>query len=96
MSALCNRVSFMYGIPYHHRKLVEVIHGTDKVGPQLQEQFGAIPLAMYLNAARNLRAGQALIVDEDLREVATPTRRWFRIPRERGFENSRSRWSPVR
>ena len=58
----------MYGIPYHHRKLVEVIHGTDSIEPQLQEQFGAIPLAMYLNAARNLRAGQALIVDEGLRE----------------------------
>jgi hypothetical protein len=68
VSALCNRLSFMYGIPYHHRKLVEVIHGTDSVEPQLPHQFGAIPLAMYLNAARNLRAGHALIVDDRLLE----------------------------
>jgi pimeloyl-ACP methyl ester carboxylesterase len=67
--ALCNRLSFMYGIPYHHRKLAEVIHGTDSLEPQLPEQFGAIPLAMYLNAAKNLRAGQALIVDEGLRKA---------------------------
>jgi hypothetical protein len=67
-SALCNRLSFMYGTPYHHRKLVEVIHGTDSIEPQLQEQFGAIPLAMYLNAARNLRAGRAQIVDEEIRK----------------------------
>ena len=66
VSALCNRLSFMFGIPYHHRKLVEAIHGTDSVDPQLPNQFGAIPLAMYLNAAKNLRAGQALIVDEEL------------------------------
>jgi len=29
--ALCNRVSFMYGVPFRHSKLVEEIHGVSKV-----------------------------------------------------------------
>ena len=47
----------------HHGKLVDVIHGRDAIDaqeavkPRLPDEFGAIPLAMYLNAARNLRPG---------------------------------------
>jgi hypothetical protein len=60
---MCNRLSFMYGMPYHHKNLVEVIH--DPSNPELLNQFGAIPLRMYLHAARNLRRGHASYFDEE-------------------------------
>lgn len=61
--AMCNRLSFMYGMPYHHKNLVKVIHDHSK--PELPNQFGAIPLRMYLHAARNLRRGHATFFAED-------------------------------
>jgi pimeloyl-ACP methyl ester carboxylesterase len=30
--ALCNRISFMYGVPYRHSNLVDQIHGVHRVG----------------------------------------------------------------
>lgn len=68
VDALCNRLSFMYGVPYEHRKLAHEIHGGPSIPPQLPHQFGAIPLAMYWNAARNLRAGYATLFDEEIRK----------------------------
>jgi pimeloyl-ACP methyl ester carboxylesterase len=59
IGAMCNRLSFMYGMPYHHTKLAVAIHGNDSVAAELPNQFGAIPLHMYLHAAKNLRRGQA-------------------------------------
>jgi hypothetical protein len=56
---MCNRLSFMYGMPFYHGNLVDEIHGTTSVPAVLQEQFGSIPLHMYLHAARNIRYGHA-------------------------------------
>jgi cholesterol oxidase len=56
---MCNRVSFMYGMPYHHGNLVNEIHGTASVKSCLPELFGAIPLHMYIHGARNIRQGHA-------------------------------------
>jgi len=58
---LCNRLSFMYGMPYQHDNLVPEIHGAVGVNPVLQEQFGAIPLDMFMHAAQNVRQGQATV-----------------------------------
>jgi len=60
---MCNRLAFMYGMPYFHGNLVKQIHGTDDVAPVLQNQFGAIPAHMYIHAARNIRCGHATIYD---------------------------------
>jgi pimeloyl-ACP methyl ester carboxylesterase len=54
---MCNRVSFMYGMPYQHGNLVDEIHETSP--PCLPELFGAIPLHMYIHGAKNIRAGRA-------------------------------------
>jgi pimeloyl-ACP methyl ester carboxylesterase len=56
---MCNRVAFMYGMPYFHENLIETIHGTGKIEPVLEEQFGAIPLQMFIHATRNIRARRA-------------------------------------
>jgi pimeloyl-ACP methyl ester carboxylesterase len=58
---MCNRLSFMYGMPYYHGNLVDEIHGTAEVNPVLPEQFGSIPLHMYLHAARNIRQRHATL-----------------------------------
>ena len=70
VSQMCNRVSFMYGMPFYHQNLAPGIHeaapkhqGTGSVGPELPRCFGGFPLKMYLHAARNLRAGQATFFD---------------------------------
>jgi len=52
---MCNRVSFMYGPPY----LEDNLPGTMHEGDFLQEQFGAIPLEMYLHGAKNVQRGWA-------------------------------------
>jgi cholesterol oxidase len=51
--AMCNRLTFMYGMPYRHENLAEGIHDG------LASHFGGFPLQMYLHAARNLREGEA-------------------------------------
>jgi pimeloyl-ACP methyl ester carboxylesterase len=56
---MCNRLSFMYGVPYHHANLIDEIHGTESIKPELPAQFGAIPLHMYIHGARNIRRGRA-------------------------------------
>jgi pimeloyl-ACP methyl ester carboxylesterase len=50
---MCNRLSFMYGPPYLEQNLAPGIHGT------LEQQFGAIPLRMFLQAGQNVRRGWA-------------------------------------
>ena len=65
VAGLCNRLTFMYGMPYRHENLAPGIHtnpsgvGRDENGG-LADQFGGFPLKMYLHAARNLRHGQAI------------------------------------
>lgn len=58
---MCNRVSFMYGMPYSHGNLVDEIHATDAGTGQatIETLFGAIPLHMYIHGARNIRQGHA-------------------------------------
>ena len=65
---MCNRVSFMYGMPYHHGNLVDEIHGTAEIDPVLQQQFGSIPLHMYLHAARNIRQRHATFYKDPARD----------------------------
>jgi pimeloyl-ACP methyl ester carboxylesterase len=56
---MCNRLTFMYGMPYRHENLPEVFHrGAGDVA--LPSHFGGFPLKMYLHAARNLRRGHAI------------------------------------
>jgi cholesterol oxidase len=59
---MCNRLSFMYGMPYHHGNLSDEVHGVlsvPLVPPELPQMFGGIPLHMYIHGARNIRQGQA-------------------------------------
>lgn len=63
VNCMCNRLSFMYGMPYHHDNLVDAIHGTDSIGAELPKLFGAIPIDMYIHAARNIRQGHATFYD---------------------------------
>jgi pimeloyl-ACP methyl ester carboxylesterase len=70
MQDMCNRISFMYGMPYRHDNLAVGIHAvpddTVQKSPkrsELSEYFGGFPLQMYLHAARNLREGQATSFD---------------------------------
>jgi cholesterol oxidase len=59
VNRMCNRLSFMYGMPYHHRNLVADIHGKQHKEGLLPELFGAIPLHMFIHGARNIRKGHA-------------------------------------
>ena len=56
---MCNRLSFMYGMPYHHLTSFPDIHGTDGQDGLLPRLFGAIPLHMFIHGARNIRKGHA-------------------------------------
>jgi pimeloyl-ACP methyl ester carboxylesterase len=57
VNEMCNRLRFMYGMPYLHGRLKREIHELEH--PKLAEQFGGIPLHMYIHAARNIRQGHA-------------------------------------
>jgi pimeloyl-ACP methyl ester carboxylesterase len=59
VNCMCNRLSFMYGMPYHHDNLVEAIHGANSQKGLLPELFGAIPLHMFIHGAQNIRRGHA-------------------------------------
>lgn len=48
------RIAFMYGMPYHTRRLAKSLTPT-----ALQLQFGDMPLGVYLQCVRNLRLGYA-------------------------------------
>ncbi|MEE8079221.1 MAG: alpha/beta fold hydrolase [Pseudomonadales bacterium] len=52
----CDRVSFMYGDPYYEPALFKQIHDSVR---ELRKQFGAIPIKMFVHAARNVRRGWA-------------------------------------
>ena len=56
-TSLQPRLSFMYGMPYHHDNLVEGIHGTDGTDHSCRSSSAPFRWQMYLHAARNLRAG---------------------------------------
>jgi pimeloyl-ACP methyl ester carboxylesterase len=58
---MCNRLSFMYGMPYHHDNLVPEIHGEVSKNPILQNQFGPIPAHMFSHASQNVREGHATV-----------------------------------
>jgi pimeloyl-ACP methyl ester carboxylesterase len=62
---LCNRLSFMYGMPYNHGNLVDEIHKPASGEAVLPMLFGAIPLHMYIHGARNIRQGQATTYPTD-------------------------------
>ena len=71
---MCNRIAFMYGMPYREDNLAKGIHDTG-----LPEYFGGFPLQMYLHAARNLREGQATSFDSTGPEIVSDeTRTRFR------------------
>jgi hypothetical protein len=59
MLFMCNRLSFMYGPPYFELNVGDVVHAPEF----LSKQFGAIPLRMYLHAAKNVRRGWAAPYD---------------------------------
>jgi len=78
VDGMCNRVSFMYGMPFRHDNLDTSIHENASVQqdgvigePELAKYFGGFPLQMYLHAARNLRAGQATSFDSNGPEIVT-------------------------
>ncbi len=50
-SELCHRLCFMYGIPYFHEQLSAEVHDP----AALREQFGPIPIEMYIQAGQNVR-----------------------------------------
>jgi hypothetical protein len=58
---MCNRLSFMYGMPYHHSNLVNAIHGADSGCGLLPNLFGPIPLHMFIHGAQNIRKGYATV-----------------------------------
>ncbi len=53
---LCNRLTFMYGSPFQHGRLIDDVHAR---ADMLPEQFGGIPLHMFIHGAKNVRAGEA-------------------------------------
>ena len=65
---MCNRLSFMYGMPYHHHNLVPDIHGIDGGTGLLPGLFGAIPLHMFIHGAQNIRKGHATFYDRRAEE----------------------------
>ena len=58
---MCNRLRFMYGMPYLHGRMNQTIHASTP--SELLRQFGGIPLHMYIHAARNIRQGHATFYD---------------------------------
>ena len=58
---MCNRLRFMYGMPYLHGRMNTTIHASTP--SELLRQFGGIPLHMYIHAARNIRHGHATFYD---------------------------------
>ena len=58
---MCNRLSFIYGTPYHHPNLPDDIHGTPSKRALLPELFGAIPLQLLIHGARNIRHRRATV-----------------------------------
>ena len=60
---MCNRLGFLYGTPYYHRNLVDQIHGLNGSSALLPTRFGAIPVDMFIHAARNVRRGRATVYD---------------------------------
>ena len=56
---LCHRVAFMFGHPYLEPRLAPGIHTPE----ELHEQFGSMPIAMYLHAGQNVRRGFAAMLD---------------------------------
>jgi cholesterol oxidase len=73
---VCNRLSFMYGPIYLEENLFPELHEQRL----LLEQFGGIPLPMYLQAARNARRGWAAGFDannEDVTLIGPEARAFF-------------------
>jgi hypothetical protein len=66
-SEMCNRLGFMYGMPYQHGNLRNDIHDAD-TNAALRNLFGGIPLQMYIHGGRNIRQGRATFFDEHKRD----------------------------
>jgi cholesterol oxidase len=74
---MCNRVSFMFGTPYREMNLHPEVHDRDF----LATQFGAIPLRMYVQGARNVNRGCAGAFDakqDDYTLIDSQARQRFR------------------
>lgn len=76
---MCNRLAFMYGMPYAEQNLVSEIHGTAMsargepgVSGLLPELFGAFPLHMWMHGARNIRRGHATGPGDDTDDERNP------------------------
>lgn len=86
---LCHRVAFMFGHPYLEPRLAPGIHTP----AELREQFGTMPIAMYLHAGQNVRRGFAATLDarrcsclagDEASQRSCPTHRYLqRAPFER-------------
>ncbi len=69
----CNKLSFLYGLPYREANLSSVMHEN------LDQQFGGIPTDMYLQAVRNTRTGWAtpFVIGGSLEEIADYEERYI-------------------
>jgi hypothetical protein len=67
---MCNRLSFMYGMPYNHSNLEKEIHSAPDNQPVLPRLFGAIPLQMYIHGGKNIRRGQATDMENQVPDAA--------------------------
>jgi pimeloyl-ACP methyl ester carboxylesterase len=56
-NAFCERISFMYGMPFRVNDMAYLHDGEGKDG--LEGQFGSMPLGIYAHCLRNLRRGWA-------------------------------------
>jgi cholesterol oxidase len=84
VKGMCNRITFMYGMPFRHENLTLGIHDSPRFAdstappPSLVDHFGGFPLQMYLHAARNLREGQAISFESTRTIVTEDARQRFR------------------
>ncbi len=51
----CDRIAFMYGLPY----IPENLHPSMHTAAELSRQFGRMPLTMYIHGTQNIRRGFA-------------------------------------
>jgi hypothetical protein len=61
---MCNRLGFIYGVPYLHANLVNEIHAKKVDGektPRLEDLFGGIALHLLVHGAQNVRHRRATV-----------------------------------
>jgi hypothetical protein len=65
-SEFVERIAFMYGMPYHTKRLSKTLASN-----ALMLQFGDMPLGVYMHCVRNLRAGYATRFDTNDHYIST-------------------------